>query len=119
MPIDDLLAKARTLGQALAAEPCVQDYYAAQRAARQDQAAQKLLQDYQTHATHLRQLEREQKPVEVADKQRLRDFEQQMAGNESLKRLMRSQADYVDLMNRVNSEMDAPLAALHEPEKPA
>ena len=35
-----------------------------------------------------------------------------MAGHETLKTLMRTQADYVGLMNQVNGAIDAPLAQL-------
>jgi len=117
--IDQLLSHAKTLGESLAAYPTVKDYYAAQQAARDDADAKRLLTEYQTHANHIRQLEAEQKPVEVADKQKLRDLETQMAGNEALKALMRTQADYVQLMNQVNQAMDAPLAALITPEQKA
>ncbi len=117
--IPELLAKARELGEALAAHPHVTTYYAAQRAARGDAAAQKLLQDYHSHLNRISQLEAEQKPIEVADKHKLRDLENQIAGQEALKILMRAQADYVALMNQVNQAMEAPLAELGVPEKPA
>ena len=50
---------------------------------------------------------------------KLRELEAQMAGNAALKALMRAQADYIDVMNRVNQAMDAPLTNLFQPEKPA
>ena len=117
--IEDLLVKARTLGEALAAHPRVKSYYAAQHAIRIDEAARKLLQDYQVHMARIHELEAARKPVEVADKQKLREFETQMASNGVLKSLMRAQADYVELMNKVNETMEAPLAALVHPETPA
>lgn len=110
--IADLLAKAKALGEALAAHPIVRDYHAAQKAAKDDKAAQGLIQSHQAQLAKIRQLEADRKPVEVSDKQALRGLEQQMAANETLKRLMRAQADYVDLMNRVNQAMDAPLVSL-------
>jgi len=117
--IQDLLTKAQALGEALAAHPRVTGYFAAQRTARADAAAQKLLQDYHNHLRHLNELETARKPVEVADKHKLRDLENQIAGQETLKSLMRAQADYVALMNQVNQAMEAPLAGLGPPEKPA
>ncbi|MCK4342783.1 MAG: YlbF family regulator [Phycisphaerae bacterium] len=114
---ENVLIKAKLLGEALAAHPRVKDYYAAQRAVRADETARKLLQDYQKQAAYIHQLEAEQKPVEVADKQKLREYETQMAGNETLKNLMRAQADYVQLMTQVNQTMEAPLADLALPEK--
>ena len=114
--MQDLLARAGVLGEALAAHPTVRGHYDAQRAVRTDTSAQQLLRDYQDHAKRMRQLEAEQKPVEVEDKRKLRDLEQQMARHETLKRFMRTQADYVALMAQVNAAMDAPLAALLPPE---
>jgi cell fate (sporulation/competence/biofilm development) regulator YlbF (YheA/YmcA/DUF963 family) len=116
--VQDLLSKASALGTALAAHPTVQAHYQAQRAVRADTAAQKLLQDYQTQLNRIRQMEAEMKPIEVADKQKLKTLETQMAGQESLKALMRTQADYVALMSQVNDAIDGPMASLGQPEKP-
>ncbi|MBK9128606.1 MAG: YlbF family regulator [Phycisphaerales bacterium] len=107
-----LIEKAEALGAALAGNGVVQAYFAAQRAVRADKTAQELLSAYQSQLARLRELEAAQKPIEVADKQKLRDLETSMAGHEGLKALMRAQTDYVDLMNRVNQAMDTPLAAL-------
>ncbi len=114
--IQDLLTKARTLGEALAAHPTVTAYRAAQRAVHADTAAQTLLTEYQSQLNRVRELETQLKPVEVADKQKLKRLEGQIAGQESLKTLMRTQADYVALMAQVNREIDAPLAHLTQPE---
>ncbi len=115
----DLLTKARALGTALAAHPIVQAHRDAQRSVRADAAAQQLLQDYQMQLQRLRELEAQLKPIEVADKQKLKNLEGQIAGQESLKALMRTQADYVALMTQVNREIDGPLADLAQPEPKA
>jgi cell fate (sporulation/competence/biofilm development) regulator YlbF (YheA/YmcA/DUF963 family) len=114
--IQDLLTRAHALGEALAAHPAVKAYRAAQRSVRADTAAEKLLADYQAHLNHVRELEEQLKPVEVADKQKLKSLEGQIAGHESLKALMRAQADYVALMAQINREIDSPLADLAQPE---
>lgn len=113
--VEELIGKARALGEALAQHPVVQAHHAAQRAVRADGAAQKLLQDYQQQLARIQQLEATQQPIEVADKQKLKSLERDMAGQESLKQLMRTQVDYVALMSRINSAIDGPLAALGEP----
>lgn len=115
--VQDLLSKASALGTALAAHPTVQAHYQAQRAVRADTVAQKLLQDYQGHLNHIRQLEAEMNPIEVADKQKLKALEGQMAGQESLKALMRTQADYIALMSQVNNAIDGPMAGLAQAEQ--
>jgi len=117
--IQELLEKARALGDALVNHPTVRAHHEAQRAVRTDAAAQTLLREYQAQLNRLRELEAQQRPVEVADKHKLKTLETQMAGHETLKRLMRTQADYVALMAQVNSAIDGPLAALAQSEPPA
>ena len=117
--VQELLNKARSLGVALAGHPRVRAHYEAQRAVRADPEAQKLLQDYQAQLNHIRRLEAARKPIEVADKRKLRDLEARMAGHEALKTLMRTQADQVEIMAQVNRAIEEPLTALAQPEKPA
>jgi cell fate (sporulation/competence/biofilm development) regulator YlbF (YheA/YmcA/DUF963 family) len=109
--LQELVRDARALGEKLAANPRVKAYFAAQRAVQEDAAAQALLQEYSAHGEHLRQLEAAQKPVEVADKHKMQDLENRVRATESLKELMRTQADYIELMNRVNTAMSEPLNA--------
>ncbi|MEW6199075.1 MAG: YlbF family regulator [Planctomycetota bacterium] len=117
--VPDVLTKARELGAALAAHPRVRAHLDAQRAVRADATAQQILRDYQAQMDQIQQREASHQPIEVADKHKLRELEQRLAGNESLKNLMRTQADYVALMNQVNDAIDAPLTELHAPETPA
>ncbi|MFQ5806850.1 MAG: YlbF family regulator [Phycisphaerae bacterium] len=108
--MQELLDRARALGEAIANHPRVRAFMAARAKAEQDSEAQQLLKAYEEQAQHVRRLEAEQKPIEVADKRKLAECEQKMASNEALKELMRTQVDYVTLMNRVNQAMEAPLA---------
>lgn len=116
--IDELLEKAHELGQAIAQHERVQTYFTAQQAVRDDPDAQRLLRNYGAHMQHLQQLEVQQQPIEAADRRKAADFETQIAGNDCIKAFMRAQADYVELMNRVNSAISAPLAALGAGEQP-
>lgn len=113
--VQDLLRKAQALGEALAGHPAVRAHYEAQRAVRADTAANELLRDYQVQLDRLRQLERDRQPVEVADKHKLKDLENRVAASEVLKRLMRTQADFVALMTQVNHAIDDPMARLASP----
>ncbi len=117
--VQDLIAQAQALGRALAAHPTVRAYYEAQRAVRADASARQLLTDYQAHLARLHELESAMKPIEVADKHKLKDFERQMAGHDALKTLSRAQADYAALMAQVNGAIDGPLNELARPERPA
>jgi len=108
----ELINQARALGEAIARHPDVQAFLRARTEVEEDAAAQELLKAYSAHAQHLRQLEVEQKPVEVADKHKLAEYEQQMASNEALKKMVAAQVGYVTLMNKVNQAMEAPLAKI-------
>jgi len=114
--IQDLLTRAAALGESMAKHPRVLSFNAARQGVKADPAAQKLLQEHQAHLQHLHELESNQQPIEVAEKQKLKDIELRMAGNDALKQLLRTQADYIDLMNRVNQAMEGPLAGILQAE---
>ena len=101
---------ARRLGKAIADSP----QGAAFRAARQELNAQpdvqKTLQDYQQQAEKIGQLEAEQKPVEVVDKHRLQELNDNLVASEVFKKFTAAQVEYVDLMRKVNQALQAELA---------
>lgn len=106
----ELLSQARKLGEAIAATPKVRGFLEAQAAVADDAEAQRLLADYQKHANEMQTLASQQKPIEPDLKHKLAACEQAMASHESLKKLMRAQADYIDVMNAINRAMEEPLA---------
>lgn len=105
--IENLLDQARRLGQAIAQNERVQAFFAAREVVHRDPSAQALLKDYMAHVDRIRSLEAGGRPIEVADKHKLGDLEQAMAHNAPLKELMRTQADYVELMTRVNQALES------------
>ncbi|MBN2447450.1 MAG: YlbF family regulator [Phycisphaerae bacterium] len=111
MPINQtLVQQARALGQAIAAEPCVKAHVQSQQAIQADTDAQKLLREYNEHMQRMRTLESTGKPIEPSDKHKLADFEAALASNDLVKQLMRTQADYIELMNAVNNAMSEPMS---------
>ncbi len=110
----ELIERARALGEAIANHPNVRAFVNARAEVEKNTDAQELLKAYGEHAQHIRKLEAEQKPIEVADKHKLAEYEQQMASNEALKKMMAAQVDYVALMNQVNQAMEAPLSAIQK-----
>lgn len=114
--MQELLEQARKLGEMLAASPRVAAFVAAREAVDADPAAGRLLGEFAAQSERIRRLELERKPIEVADKHKLADLERQIAGHEALKRLMRAQADYVDLMNRVHRAMEEPMSQTEPPD---
>ena len=104
--MDEIIALAVELGRKINAhERCVA-FTSAARDVASDRDAQQILRDYQEHADRLAQLQERQQPIEPKDKQRMAELEGRIAGHSKLKTLMRTQADYLELMNRVQSAID-------------
>ncbi len=104
--MEDIITHARELGKKIAAHPRCSNFMNATRKVSADPEAQRILGEYQQQVAKLRQLEAEQKPVEVDDKQKLSSCETAVAGSEPLKEMMKHQADYVEMMTRINSAID-------------
>ncbi len=108
---DELLRQAEALGQALVKHPRVQAFFAARRAIDANPAARDALREYSTHMQKLQQLSAQQQPIEVADKHKARELEGRLSSNDEIKQFMRAQADYLELMHRVNQAMEGPVGA--------
>ena len=103
----NLLELARQLGQTIAADERTAKLNQAQEALNQDEAARKLLQDYQQQAEHIRKLEAAQKPIEVEEKHKLIELEQNISTNAVIGEMTRRQVDFVDMMRKVKETIDA------------
>ncbi len=118
MPLPEtqrILEQARELGRALAGHPHVRAWHEASRAVQEDSQARQLLEDYHRQIEHIRKLEAEIKPVEVADKRKLADLQAQVAGHELIKRMMAAEADYVTLLRQVNQTIAAAMGPAPAP----
>ncbi len=104
--MDDIIADATALGKKIAAHPRMAAFMAAAKAVSQDKDAQSVLRGYQEQMDKLRQLEMSGQPIEVDDKRKLAECESKVAGNDLLKKLMQSQADFQQLMHSVNEAID-------------
>lgn len=104
--MEDIIADAKALGKKIAAHPRSANFLKAARAVSEDREAQALLKKYQEQVQKLQQLESTGKAIEVADKHALTDCESQLAGNDKIKDMMKYQADYMELMNRINRAID-------------
>jgi cell fate (sporulation/competence/biofilm development) regulator YlbF (YheA/YmcA/DUF963 family) len=104
--MEDIIADARALGKKIAAHPRTATFLAAARAVAEDKSAQDILKSYQEQVNKIRQLEGAGKPLEPEDKHKLMDCEAKLAGNDKLKEMMKHQADYLEMMHRINSAID-------------
>jgi cell fate (sporulation/competence/biofilm development) regulator YlbF (YheA/YmcA/DUF963 family) len=104
--MEDIIAQARELGKKIAAHQRTRDFMTAAKAVAEDQEAQKILMAYQEQVEKIRALESSGKPIEVDDKKRIQQAESGVAGNAKLKQMMKHQADYLEMMHRINSAID-------------
>lgn len=102
---------AEKLGAAMAQSKAVRDFKQAQQESGKDSAAQALLKDYQSHLESLARKQQEGKPIEVAEKHKLRELQEKMAGNSKLKARMAAEVEYWDMVQQVNNILSKHLVA--------
>ena len=104
------LQLARRLGSAIADTDRHKALEQARRQIAADTDAQQLLESFNKQQQKIDDLLRHNKPVEVEDKQRLLDLQQQVTSHAGLKNLVKAEADYSELMNKVNQAIQAGLS---------
>ena len=104
--MEQLIALAERLGRQIAAHERTIRLKEAQKTASVDTEAHALIEEYQQQGEKIRQLEAQQKPIEVADKHKLQEIEQKISINEKLKELTRRQVDFVEMMRKVKQAID-------------
>lgn len=105
--MDDIIAKAHELGKLIGAHERTKAFITAARAANEDKAAQQVMRDYHMQAEALEKLQMEGKPIEPDMKRKLAESQLAVASNDRLKELSRLQADYLELMNKVNDAIES------------
>lgn len=104
--MEDIIADAVSLGKKIAAHPRMKAFMAAAQAVNGDKDSQTILIDYQKAVDKIRQAEMSGKPIEVADKRTMSECEARVANNDLLKKMMSAQADYLEMMHRINAAID-------------
>ena len=99
---DEILSLARQLGEAISRHPRYTKLREADDRVRADKTATDALDAYNKAAEELGRKEQAGRPIEVEDKRRLRGLQETVAGNETVKAFMVSQADYAEVMRKMN-----------------
>ncbi|MDX2198013.1 MAG: YlbF family regulator [Phycisphaerae bacterium] len=107
--MDEILRQAADLGRAIAKSPRALDIAAARQAIEADAGAQALLRAHEAAVERIQKLRSTQQPIEPEDKRRLAEAEAELAGHALFKSLLKAQADFIELMTRVNAAIEAPL----------
>ena len=100
---------AKRLGKAIADSPQAAAYRAARDGLNAQPDIRQVLTDYQEQVAKVSQLEAENKPVEVEDKQKLRDLNDKLISSEVFKKFTAAQVEYIDVMRKVNDALRAEL----------
>ena len=104
--MEQLIELARRLGEQITRHERFTLLKQAQSDVNEDTEAKELITQYQQHAEKIRQLEIQQKPVEVEDKHKLQNIEAKISTNERLKELTRRQVDFVEMMQKIKQTID-------------
>jgi len=101
--MENILSLATELGQRIARHERYVQLRAAEDAADADQETKDLLAAFEAQRKKMADLEAKQQPIEPNDKHELQRLDNAVHASQSLQRLAKAQADYMELMNRVNA----------------
>ena len=104
--MNEILELAGQLGKRIAADPRGERMVQAQAALADSEQDRQLLADYETQQRKLHELEAQMKPIEPDDKRKAVDLHARVVASEVLKRLLRAQADFAELMSAVSRRIE-------------
>jgi cell fate (sporulation/competence/biofilm development) regulator YlbF (YheA/YmcA/DUF963 family) len=108
---EEVLKLAAQLGEAIRRHQRYVKLRETDERVRGDKSATDALDAYNKAAEELSRKERSGRPIEVEDKRRLRSLQETVAANEAIKAFMVSQADYAELMRKMNDAIYHAIAA--------
>jgi cell fate (sporulation/competence/biofilm development) regulator YlbF (YheA/YmcA/DUF963 family) len=100
--LQEIISLAEKLGSAIAANERFQALRAAEQAVRTNEGANRAQEELEKPMHHMTELEHNGKPVEVADKRKLERLQNDFRTQPALQQLGKAQADYLEMMNKVN-----------------
>jgi len=119
---DEILEQAKRLGELIRTNPRYVTLRAGDEAVRADKTATDALEAYNKAAAEIARKEAATEPVEVAEKRELQRLHNAVAANETIKAFTLAQADYAELMRRMNDTIFRAIAQGEpqaEPTEPA
>lgn len=107
--MSEILELAMSLGRAIAQSRefvALRDW---ETKARGDREIHDLTTAYEAQLRRIAECEQRQEPIEPAEKRKLIELRERVHAAPTLQELVRVQADYTELMNRINSAINAEL----------
>lgn len=108
--MDEILDLAGKLGQAIARDARYKAVVEMEKQIAKDEPTRTLLAEYTAQQRKIAELEENMKPIEPADKRRLQELHERVAGNALVKRFSMAQFEYASLMRQVDEAIQSELA---------
>lgn len=109
--VQEILQLAEKLGKAIADSPQAARLDEARRKLDDQPEVRELIGQLNKQAQKIGELEQQNKPVEVEDKQKLREIQSKLVAQDVFKTYQSAQVDYMDLMTKVSQQIRAPMGA--------
>lgn len=103
--MEEILTLASRLGRMISETDRFEALRQAEKAALADKEAQSALKELQETENRLSEKEKAGQPIEVEEKHRLAELQERVRENDTLWKLAQAQADYMELLNRVNQSV--------------
>jgi len=110
-PVQEIMSLAADLGKRIAAHERFLKLRAAETTVDADEDTRQLVRRMEEQRAKIAELEARQQPVEPAEKRKLQEMADAVHSNAKLQELARAQADYMELMERVNGAIRKALEA--------
>lgn len=104
--VQNLLDEARKLGTLIGSQDAVKKFREVSSQIELDVTAKGLLSEFEQLMETLAMKEATMQPIEVAEKQKYQSLQQSMAIHPLIQKLMAAQADYSDLMRKVQESIN-------------
>ena len=105
-----ILQAAANLGALVATHPAIAGYKEIIRQLDLDVGAKNLLQQYEQLIEVLTMKEQQMQPIEVGEKKQFEQLQQSIMMNQTLKKFGSAQQEYMDLMKKVQEQINAGMA---------
>ena len=104
--MDQILEQAARLGEQIAADPRGRQMADARAALDGSLQDRQLLEDYEAQQQKMNELAAAGRPIEPEDKRRLADLHAKVIGSRVIKDVLKTQADYLELMTAVSQRIE-------------
>ncbi|MHC4267956.1 MAG: YlbF family regulator [Planctomycetota bacterium] len=108
--MEEILELASKLGAAIANNNRYKMFKETEEQLKKDNVAKEISEKLEKQSKKIYELEKNSKPIEVDDKKKLQQLKEEVASNPSIQKFLKAQADYVELMKKVNERIKSKLA---------